>query len=70
MKRKDDWIEDLYYREFIKPKLEPKDFYWEGGIMVMTEEYHKKRGYCCKNNCKHCPFTLICSNEQMGLIFT
>jgi len=56
MKRKDDWIEDLYYREFIKPKLEPKDFYWEGGIMVMTEEYHKKRGYCCNNNCRHCPY--------------
>ena len=56
MKRKDDWIEDLYYREFIKPKLEPKDFYWEGGIMVMTEEYHKKRGYCCGNNCRHCPY--------------
>jgi hypothetical protein len=57
MKRKDDWIEDLYYREFIKPKLQPKDFYWEDGRMVMTEEYHKKRGYCCGNNCRHCPYT-------------
>ena len=51
MKRKDDWIEDLYYREFIKPKLQPKDFYWEDGRMVMTE------GYCCGNNCRHCPYT-------------
>ena len=56
MKRKDDWIEELYYREFIKPKLQPKDFYWEEGKMVMTEEYHKKRGYCCNSNCRHCPY--------------
>jgi hypothetical protein len=56
MKRKDDWIEELYYKEFVKPKLEPKDFYWEEGKMVMTEEYHKKRGYCCNSNCRHCPY--------------
>ncbi|UTA70360.1 DUF5522 domain-containing protein [Emticicia sp. 21SJ11W-3] len=24
--------------------------------MVFTEVYHKKRGYCCKNGCRHCPF--------------
>ncbi len=45
MNRKDDWIEELYYKEFIKPKLEPTDFYWQEGKMVMTEEYHKKRKY-------------------------
>tara|TARA_R110000803_G_scaffold3218_5_gene10986 strand:+ start:1587 stop:1937 length:351 start_codon:yes stop_codon:yes gene_type:complete len=26
------------------------------GLRVFTEEYHKIRGYCCKNNCKHCPY--------------
>ena len=56
MKRKDDWIEQLYYREFVKPKLQPEDFYWEEGKMVMTENYHKKRGYCCGSNCRHCPY--------------
>lgn len=56
MNRKDDWITELHYREFLKPKLQGKDFYWEEGIMVMTEEYHKKRGYCCNNNCRHCPY--------------
>ncbi|MGA1776952.1 MAG: DUF5522 domain-containing protein, partial [Flavobacteriaceae bacterium] len=20
------------------------------------EQYHLKRGYCCKSNCRHCPF--------------
>jgi len=68
MKRKDDWIEDLYYREFIKPKLQPKDFYWEGGKMVMTEEYHKKRGYCCGNNCRHCPYHP--TNQQNNKVLT
>jgi len=57
MKRSDDWISELHYKEFVKPKLQPKDFYWESGNMVMTEEYHKKRGSCCGSGCKHCPFS-------------
>jgi len=33
------------------------DFYLnEEGLMVFTEIYHLKRGYCCKNKCKHCPW--------------
>lgn len=26
------------------------------GLMVMTELYLKNRGYCCKNDCRHCPY--------------
>ena len=33
-----------------------KDFYYEDGFKVMTEQYHLKRGYCCKNKCRHCPY--------------
>ena len=33
-----------------------KDVYWENGKMVLTEEHHIKRGSCCGNGCKHCPF--------------
>jgi len=33
-----------------------KDFYYENGFKVMTEQYHLKRGYCCKNKCRHCPY--------------
>jgi len=37
--------------------LKPEDFYLnEEGYMVFTREYHLKRGYCCKNACKHCPW--------------
>lgn len=33
------------------------DYYFnEQGLMVFTSEYHLKRGYCCKNGCKHCPW--------------
>ena len=56
MRRNDDWITKLHYKEFIKPKLLPIDFYWDNGYMVMTEEYHKRRGSCCGSECKHCPF--------------
>ncbi|WP_131532030.1 DUF5522 domain-containing protein [Pedobacter psychrodurus] len=36
---------------------EGEDFYFnEDGLMVFTESYHLKRGYCCKNKCRHCPW--------------
>jgi Family of unknown function (DUF5522) len=36
---------------------ENEDYYInEQGCMVFTEQYHLKRGYCCKNKCKHCPW--------------
>ena len=56
MKLRNDWIQDLYYREFQKPKLLPQDFYWEDGNMVLTEQYHLKRGSCCGSGCRHCPY--------------
>ncbi|WP_187696382.1 DUF5522 domain-containing protein [Xanthovirga aplysinae] len=34
-----------------------EDYYFnEEGLMVFTAKYHLKRGYCCKNGCKHCPY--------------
>lgn len=36
---------------------EQVDYYFnEEGLMVFTAAYHLKRGYCCKNVCKHCPW--------------
>ncbi|QEH39835.1 DUF5522 domain-containing protein [Chitinophaga sp. XS-30] len=33
------------------------DFYYnEQGYVVLTEKYHRERGYCCGNGCLHCPF--------------
>ena len=52
-----DWIQELYVKEFIRPKLLPTDFYYNSdGRMVMTESYHINRGSCCGNKCLHCPY--------------
>lgn len=33
------------------------DFYITSeGYKCFTEQYHLKRGYCCKSGCKHCPY--------------
>lgn len=38
-------------------KLEEGDFYYsDEGYLVFTEQYLLKRGYCCENGCKHCPY--------------
>ena len=40
-----------------KNSLKPEDFYYsDEGFIVFTEKYHLKRGYCCKSNCRHCPY--------------
>jgi hypothetical protein len=37
--------------------LDPEDFYLSPeGYVVFTEQYHLKRGYCCKSGCRHCPY--------------
>lgn len=34
-----------------------EDFYYnEQGFVVLTEKYHLKKGYCCGNGCRHCPY--------------
>jgi hypothetical protein len=36
---------------------EGTDYYLnEQGLLVFTAAYHLKRGYCCKNKCRHCPW--------------
>jgi hypothetical protein len=27
------------------------------GLIVFTEAYHLRRGYCCGSGCRHCPYT-------------
>jgi hypothetical protein len=37
--------------------IEGEDFYYnEDGFIVLTAKYHRNRGHCCGNGCKHCPF--------------
>jgi len=33
------------------------DFTWDSdGMMVLTEDYLKRRGSCCKRGCRRCPY--------------
>ena len=50
-----DWIQQQFVKEFGN-KLLPTDFYYESGYRVFTESYHMRRGVCCGNGCRHCPF--------------
>ena len=43
----------------VKKLIEGEDYYLENGRWVFTEVYHHKRGYCCGNACRHCPFGRI-----------
>jgi hypothetical protein len=40
-----------------RPRLSAEDFYYnENGHIVFTAQYHLKRGYCCRSQCRHCPY--------------
>jgi hypothetical protein len=36
--------------------VEGEDYYFDGGLMVLTARFLRKRGYCCDNGCRHCPY--------------
>ena len=38
------WIEGIHY------------YINEDGYIVLTEQYHLDKGFCCGNGCKHCPY--------------
>ncbi|CAN5783452.1 hypothetical protein BH11BAC3_BH11BAC3_10700 [soil metagenome] len=40
--------------------VEGEDYYFnEAGYVVLTEKYHLKKGSCCGNGCKHCPYNFL-----------
>jgi len=41
--KKKRWDDDEYY-------------YTPEGYIVFTEKHHLKRGFCCQNGCRHCPY--------------
>ena len=36
--------------------VENEDYYFENGLMVLTARYLLRRGYCCEQGCRHCPY--------------
>jgi hypothetical protein len=39
-----------------KRLIEGIDYYMEQTNYVFTAWHHLRRGYCCKNSCRHCPY--------------
>lgn len=56
MKRKN--IQDGRITEPKEPEklVENVDYYFEFGLMVLTAHFLQKRGFCCDNRCRHCPY--------------
>ncbi len=44
--------------------IEGLDYYVEDGLLVFTEHYHLRRGYCCRHACRHCPFSDLPRNTD------
>ena len=38
---------------------EGEDYYFEDGLMVLTARYLLRRGYCCEQGCRHCPYGFV-----------
>ncbi|NMM50038.1 DUF5522 domain-containing protein [Marinigracilibium pacificum] len=53
-KEKENYLFDKNWRN--NKLIEGLDFYYENGLMVLTEYFHVKKGYCCENGCRHCPY--------------
>lgn len=48
---------DDLFPKFHDDFIEGVDYYLsKEGYRVMTESYLVKRGYCCGNGCRHCPY--------------
>jgi hypothetical protein len=62
-----NWLTRLLGRGPTNPKLQDEDFYLEEGNMVLTEHYHLRRGKCCDNGCKHCPYKKQDGNKQTNI---
>jgi hypothetical protein len=48
------------------PPLGEGDYYWENGLMVLTEAYLRRRGQCCGNGCRHCPYRPAQGADEQG----
>ena len=47
-----------------RPVIEGEDYYLEGGLMVFTERFLLRRGFCCESGCRHCPYGFKRESEE------
>ena len=51
-------FDDMFEAGYGETQVEGIDFTMSpGGYRIMTEFYLVKRGYCCSNGCKNCPYS-------------
>jgi Family of unknown function (DUF5522) len=43
--------------------FENEDYYLDRGLMVLTASYLLRRGYCCEQGCRHCPYRDVTNRE-------
>ena len=43
---------------------EGTDYYFENGLMVFTAAFLEKRGFCCEQGCRNCPYSYV--EDQRG----
>jgi hypothetical protein len=46
--------------------VEGEDYYFAGEAIVFTASYHLRRGYCCENNCRHCPYGVAAAKASQA----
>ena len=51
-------FDDMYDPEYGEKQVEGVDYTLNAdGYRVMTEFFLVKRGYCCSNGCRNCPYS-------------
>ena len=52
----------------VSEKSTEPDYYFENGFLVFTGSFLTKRGWCCGNGCRHCPYLPKHQrgNQQLG----
>ena len=48
-----------------RPLEEGEDYYLEDGLMVLTARYLLRRGYCCEQGCRHCPYGFVGQDDRI-----
>jgi Family of unknown function (DUF5522) len=48
--------------------VEGVDYYVEGTAVVFTARYHLRRGTCCGNGCRHCPYGAVAVRQNSPLL--
>jgi len=45
---------------------EGEDYYFEDGLMVLTARYLLRRGYCCEQGCRNCPYGFVGQDDKFS----